>query len=218
MFLWGTSAPEQVEAVKNIQNKTGYSPHELFMGHPAWFLQARHPEDSYSTVGKWVEEREDKVDKAKAMLKRVRERQWTKKNRHRVPASYQEGDLVLVHHSRLLAWPCSTSDNPYSGLYNILSLDRHRITVLCSPQLAGTLVGAAQQLKHYYKSEDLCGEEWEPDDEEIAAPDPQGAASPMKVEGEIPYMNAEEMAKEVFYIVKCILRQPYRQGWKFLTL
>ena len=50
---------------------TGFSPHELFMGRPAWFLHAPYPEDSYSTVGKW-------------------ERQWNKKNKHGVPASYQE--------------------------------------------------------------------------------------------------------------------------------
>ena len=91
---------------------TGYTPHELFMGCPAWFLHAPYPEDSYSIVGKWMEEQEDKVDKAKAMLQRVRERQWNKKNKHRVPASYQEGDSVLVHHSRLPAPPRSTSDDP----------------------------------------------------------------------------------------------------------
>ena len=90
---------------------TCYSAHELFMGRPAWFLHAPYPEDSYSTVGKWVQEQQDKVHKAKAMLQRVRAQQWTKKKRHRVPASYQEGDWVLVHHSRLPAWPCSTSDD-----------------------------------------------------------------------------------------------------------
>ena len=46
---------------------TGYSPHELFMGR---------------LVGKWVKEQQDKVDKAKAMLGRVRERQWKKKKKH----------------------------------------------------------------------------------------------------------------------------------------
>ena len=51
------------------------------------------------------------------MLRRVRERQWNKKNKHRVPATYQEGDWVLVHHSRLPAWPRSTSDDPYFGPY-----------------------------------------------------------------------------------------------------
>ena len=108
---------------------TGYSPHELFMGRRVWFLQAPYPEDSYSTVGKRVKEQQHKVDKAKAMLQRVRELQWNKKNKHRVPASYQEGDWVLVHHSRLPAWPCSTINDPYFGPYKILSVDGHRITV-----------------------------------------------------------------------------------------
>ena len=76
----------------------------------------------------------------------------------------------------------------------------------------------AQQPKHYYDPEDLCGEEWELSDEEIAALDLQGAASPMEVEGEPPDMNAEEMAKEVFYVVKSVIRHRYRQGWRFLTL
>ena len=112
---------------------TGYTPHELFMGRPVWFLHALYPEDSYSTVGKWVKEQQDKVEKARAMVPRVRERQWNKKNKNRVPATYQEGDWVLVHHSRLPAWQGSTSDDPYFGPYKILSVDGHRITVRCSP-------------------------------------------------------------------------------------
>ena len=52
---------------------TGYSPRKLFMGCPARVLHAPYPEDSYSTVGKWVKEQQDKVDNAKAMLQRVRE-------------------------------------------------------------------------------------------------------------------------------------------------
>ena len=93
----------------------GYTPHELFMGRPAWFRHAPYPEDSYSNVGKWMKEQQNKVDKAKVMPERVGERQWNKKNKHRVPASYEEGDWVLVHHSRLPAWPRSTSDDPYFG-------------------------------------------------------------------------------------------------------
>ena len=52
------------------------------------------------------------MDKAKAMLQRVRECQWNKKNKHCVPASYQEGDWVLVHHSRLPAWPSPAAMTP----------------------------------------------------------------------------------------------------------
>ena len=161
---------------------------------------------------------EAKVDNAKAELQTVRERQWNKENKHRVPATYQEGAWVLVHHSRLSAWRRSTSEDPYFGPYKILSVDGHRITVRCSPRLGGTLVCAAQHLKRYYDPEDLYGEGGELNDEEIAASDLQGAASPMEVEGELPDMNAEEMAKEGFYLVKSVLHHRYCQGWRFLTL
>ena len=40
----------------------------------------------------------------------------------------------------------------------------------------------------------------------------------MEVEGELPDMDAEEMAKEGFYLVKSVLRHRYRQSWRFLTL
>ena len=75
--------------------------------------------------------------------------------------------------------------------YNILSVNGHRITVRDSPRLGGILVCAAHQLNRYYDPEDLCGGDWEVNDEEIAALDLQGAASPIKVEGELPDMNAE---------------------------
>ena len=125
---------------------------------------------------------------------------------------------MLVHHGRLPAWPRSTSDDPYFGSYKILSVNGHRIIVRCSPRLAGTPVCAAQHLKRYYDPEDLCGEEWELNNEEIAALDLQGAASLIDVGAELPDMNAEQMAKEGFWLVKPALRHRYRQGWRFLTL
>ena len=116
-----------------------------------------------------MKEQQDNMDKAKAMLQRVRERQLKTKNKHRVGASYQREDWVLVHHRWLPAWPCSSSNDPYFGPYKILSVDGHRMTVRCSPRLGGTLVCAAQQLKLYYDPEDLCCGEWELNNEEMAA-------------------------------------------------
>ena len=49
------------------------------------------------------------------MLQRVRERQWNKKNKHRVPATYQEGYWVLVHHSRLHPGHALPAMTPTSG-------------------------------------------------------------------------------------------------------
>ena len=80
------------------------------------------------------------------------------------------------------------------------------------------MVCATQRVERYYNQEDLCWEEWELNDTEITALDLQGAASPMEVEGELPDMNAEEMAKEVFYLVKSIVRHRYRQGWRSVIL
>ena len=77
---------------------------------------------------------------------------------------------------------------------------------------------AAQQLRRHYDPQDLCGEEWELNDEEIAALDLQGTAGPLEGEGELPDMNAEEMAREGFYLVKSVIRHGYRRGWRFLTL
>ena len=85
----------------------------------------------------------------------------------------------------------------------------------------------AQIAKHTCKSKaqttwsEFCfysAEEWELNDEEIAALDLQGAASPMEGEGDLPDMNAEEMAEEGFYLVKSALRHRFHQGWRFLTL
>ena len=86
---------------------------------------------------------------------------------------------MLVQHSRLPPRPRPTSDDPYFGPYEILSVDGHRITVRCSPRLGGILVCAPQELKRYYDPEALCGEEWELNNQEINALDLQGAASPI---------------------------------------
>ena len=77
---------------------------------------------------------------------------------------------------------------------------------------------AAQKLKRYYDPDDLCAEEWELNDKVIAALDLQGAASPMEVEGELSDMNAEEMAKEGFYLLKTVIGHNYRQERRFHSL
>ena len=130
----------------------------------------------------------------------------------------QAPSACLLSRGKLGAGAPQSSDDPYFGPYKIPSVDGRRFIVPSSSQLGGTLVCAAQQLKRYYDPEHLCGGEWELNDREIAAVNLQGAASPMEVEGELPDMNAEEMAKEGFYLVKSVIEHCYRQGWCFLTL
>ena len=152
------------------------------------------------------------------MLQQAGKQQWDKKNKYRVPAAYNEGDWVVVHHDWLPAWPRSTSNYPHFGPYQILSLDGHRITARWSPRLGGTLMGTAQQLKHHYGPENLCGKEWKLNNKEIGILDLYGAASAMEVEEELPDMKAEETDKEGFYLGKYILPHHYRQGLRFLAL
>ena len=96
----GVRLPPVISLMMNSQESlaTGYLRHELFLGRPAWFPHAPYPEDTHSTEGNCVQEQQGKVDKAKALRQRVRERQWNKRYKHRVPASYQEESWVLVHH------------------------------------------------------------------------------------------------------------------------
>ena len=111
---------------------------------------------------------------------------------------------------RLVPERSNLKPQTYFVPYKILSVDGHRITARYSPRLGGTLVCAAQQSSRYYDPEDPCGEEWELNDEEIAALDLQCSASPMEAEGELPDMNAEEMAKEGFYLSKSVILHRYR--------
>ena len=93
---------------------------------------------------------------------------------------------MLVHHSRLRARPWSTSDDPYFGPR---SCPWTVTASLCGvlPDLGGPWCALCNvQLKHYYDPDDLCGQDWELSDEEIAALNRQGAASPIKIEGELP--------------------------------
>ena len=84
--------------------------------------------------------------------------------------------------------------------------------------MGGTPLCAAQQLKTWRDQEDLCGEGWELNDDEITALDQQGTGSPMGVEDSAAHMKAEEMAKEYLYLVRSILQHNYHQAWQFLTV
>ena len=64
-------------------------------------FQTAFPEDYKGFVGDWLEHRQDLANLARANLKHVRERELTRSNRTRRPATFKGEDLVLVHHSRL---------------------------------------------------------------------------------------------------------------------
>ena len=199
-------------------SSTGFTPHQLFHGgRPAWFFKTPFPEDFKSPVGDWLEHKQSLANQAGTKLRHIRDREQSRRNRLRRPASFKVGDLVLVHHSRLPSWPRNCLQDPYFGPYRIIRIDGSRIHVRCSPRLGGELLCASKQLRHYHSPDDLSWDEWRLSDSEFERIDLENAASPEEAD-ELEGMIAEEMAVDGYYVVAGIARHEYKQGWKFLTL
>ena len=175
-------------------SSTGYTPHELFHGgRPAWFFETSFPEDYKSPVGDRLEHRQDLANLARANLKHVRERELTRRNRTRRPASFKVGDLVLVHHSQLPTWPRNCLQDPFFGRYRIIKIDGSTIHVRCSPRLGGELLRAPKQLRHYRSPDKLCSDEWRLSDREVERIDLENAAN-LEEADKLEEMTADEMA------------------------
>ena len=61
-------------------------------------FKAPFSEEHKSPVGDWLEHKQDLANLARANLKHGRERELTRHNRTRSPATFKVEDLVLVHH------------------------------------------------------------------------------------------------------------------------
>ena len=143
-----------------------------------WFFKTPFPEDFKSPVGDWLEHKQSLANQAGTNLRHIRDREQSRRNRLRQPASFKVGDLVLVHHSRLPSWPRNCLQDPYFGPYRIIRIDGSRIHVRCSPRLGGELLCAPKQLRHYHSPDDLSWDEWRLSDSEIERIDLENAASP----------------------------------------
>ena len=157
------------------------------------------------------------ANQAGTNLRHICDRELSRGNRLRQPASFKVGDLVLVHHSRLPSWPRSCLQDPCFGPYRILRIDGSRIHVRCSQRLGVELLCAPKQLRHYHSPDDLFWNEWRLSDSEVERIDLENAASPKKAD-ELEEMTADEMAVDGYYVVAGIARHEYKQGWIFLTL
>ena len=199
-------------------SSTGFTPHELFNGgRPAWSFKTPFPEDFKSPVRDWLEHKQSLANQAGTNLRHIRDRELSRRNRLRRPASFKVGDLVLVHHSRLPSWPRNCLQDPYFGPYRIIRIDGSRIHVRCSPRLGGELLCAPKQLRHYHSPDDLSWDEWRLSDSEVERIVLENAASPEEAD-ELEEMTADEIAVDGYYVVAGIARHEYKQGWKLLTL
>ena len=180
-------------------SSTGYTPNELFHGgRPALFFETPFPADYKCPVGDWLEHRQDLGNLARANLKHVRERELTRCNRTRRPATFKKvGDLVLVHNSRLPTWPRNCLQDPYFGPYRITKIDRSRNHVRRSPRLGGKLLCSPKELRHYHSPDKLSWDEWRLSDGEVERIDLENAANPEESD-KLKERTADEMAVDGF--------------------
>ena len=87
----------------------------------------------------------------------------------------------------------------------------------CSPRLAGMLLCAPKQLRHYDSPDKLSWDEWCWSDREVRRIDVENAANPVEAD-QLEEMTADEMAVDGYYMVAGIARDEYKQGCKLLTL
>ena len=200
-------------------SSTVFTPGELFHGgRPAWFFKVPFPEYFKSPVGDWLEHKQSMANQAGTNLRHIRDRELSRRNRLRRPASFKVGDFLLVHHSGLPSWPRTCLQDPICfGPYPMIRIDGSRIHVSCSPRLGGELLCAPKQLRHYHSPDNLSWDEWRSSDSEVQRIDLENAASPEKADA-LGEMTADEMAVDGYYVVAGIARHEYKQNWKFVTL
>ena len=167
--------------------------------------------DYKSPVGDSLEHRQDLTNLAGANLKHVRQRELTRRNRKRRPATFTVGNIVLLHGSRLPTWPRNRLQD------RIIKIDGSKIHVRCRPRLGGEQLCAPKQLGHYHSPDDLSRDEWRFSDREAERINPENAASPEEAD-ELEEMTADEVAVDGYYVVAGIASDQYKQGWNFLTL
>ena len=61
----------------------------------------------------WLEHKRSLANQDGTNLRHIRDREQSRRNRLRRPASFKVGDIVLVHHSRLPSWPSNCLQDPY---------------------------------------------------------------------------------------------------------
>ena len=157
------------------------------------------------------------ANQAGTNLSHIRDRELSRRNGLRRPATFKVGALFFVHHSCLPSSPRNCLRDPFFGPYRIIRIDGSRIHVSCSPRLGGELLCAPKQLRHYHSPDDLSWDEWRLSDSEVERTDLKNAASPEEAD-EIEQMTANEIAVDGYYMVAGIAGHEYKQGWKFLTL
>ena len=111
---WLKLVPHAIYLMNNqVSSRTGFTPTELFLGRPGFNFEFPCASEGNPKVDEWLTEQKRIADLCRSLLEKKQSKENRTKNRKRTEAIYQIGDWVLVHHSRIKAWPRNTLDSPY---------------------------------------------------------------------------------------------------------
>ena len=132
-----------------VHTKTGFTPSELFFGRPNWIPNFVTDPESTPSCLTWCLEQIAMADVARERLEHHRMKSLKKLNRRSKPATYVQGDLVLVHRKRFPQWTCRKLASQFFGPYRITKVLHGACLVKTSPKLGGEVEVAFSFLKRF---------------------------------------------------------------------
>ena len=119
-------------------DKTGFTPHELFFGRPSWSPEVPIDPDTNPQVSSWVLEHAQMYENVSKTSKELGKKYVVRKNIGRDEASYSVGDLVLEHKKRFPQYNTIPKlSSQWFGPYKVISVHHNVVKVRASPRLGG---------------------------------------------------------------------------------
>jgi hypothetical protein len=205
---------------------TMLSPHEMFLGRPAWRFDLPPEPVTNPETFSWLMTQVEIQEKASKRLKELRKSSCESANKRRVDTNIKEDDYVLVHNKR---WPNKSWPklSPlWQGPFRVLKARFNSVQVASSPSLGGVIdvsLGLCKKWEVGLHESEILEDEERGDlltSEKIFEDQVQvGGDTPMQDKGgDTPIqMTEEEQAQLGFYNVYRILKHKYQGGWKFLV-
>ena len=201
---------------------TMMSPHEMFLGRPAWRFDLPNEPITNPDCYNWIMEQLELQEVASRRLKVVRNANFEQQNKKRVDANIFADDFVLVSNKR---WPNKTWPKlspQWQGPFRVLKVRFNSLKIAASPSLGGVIDVSVQLCKKWtVEAEGLLEDDLE--DQVLEVPElgdtPMENAGNSKGEvGKGVQMTEEEQEEQGFYNVFEILKHKNQGGrYKFLV-
>ena len=203
-----------------ISPETQMSPHEMFLGRPAWRFDLPNEPITNPETHSWIMEQLELQEVASRRLKVLRNSIFEQQNKRRVDANILADDFVLVSNKR---WPNKNFPKlspQWQGPFRVLKVRFNSVKVAASPSLGGIIEVSLQLCKKWtVEDEDLPEEIDDPIlEDQVQGDQPMASMETPKESGRGVPMTDEEQAQIGFYNVFEILKHENQGGrYKFLV-